>query len=185
MRELDIDCAWEPVISAPKTRYVYPHPVNKYIEEHYSKPVVYRWAFSKARHGSGPDTMRSAQAVYIGETENLARRLRGYLHPGPSQATNKRMKAYLDEELKLGAIIDLSILRFEDFHIIIDREKRESRLVAEFRLGNPFIRKLMENFAVIAQEPVTCDILNKSMNPLERRREKAEKALRSLRLLGG
>ena len=182
MKELDIDCAWAPVISSPNTPYAYPRPVNEYIDENYSKAAVYRWAFVKGRHGSIPEAMQPPQAVYVGETENLARRLRGYLYPGPSQATSKRMKAYLDEELKHGTLITLAILRFENFRIIIDREKRDSRLVAEFGLGNPFIRKLMENFAVIAHDPVTCDILNKSMNPIERRRAKAEKARERLNL---
>jgi hypothetical protein len=180
MGELDIDYAWEPLLSSPNSRYVYPHEATEYIAQNYSKAAVYRWAFFKPGHGSEPDAMQSPQAVYIGETENLARRLRGYLHPGPSQATNKRMKAYLDQELKLGTAIALSILRFETFHIIIDRGKSDSRLIAEFRLGNPFIRKMMENFAIIVQDPVTCDVLNKSLNPLERRQEKADKALREL-----
>ena len=185
MGELNIDYAWEPVISFPNVRYAYPNAVTKYIDEHYSKACVYRWAFFEARQSSNPDAVQFPQTVYIGETENLARRLRGYLHPGPSQITNKRMKEYLDRELELGTTIDLSILRFENFHIIIGREKCNAGLVAELGLGNPFIRKLMENFAIIVQDPVTCDILNKSLNPLERRREKAEKAVRTLRLLEG
>jgi hypothetical protein len=178
MSDLDIACAWDTVNCGPKIEYAYPHAVTKYIEEHYSKAAVYRWGFFKARRNSDPEITQSPHAAYIGETENLARRLRGYLHPGPSQTTNKRLKAYLDEQLTLGTRIVLSILRFQAFHIIIDREKSDARLVAEFGLGNPHIRKMMENLAVIVHDPVHCEILNKSLNPIERRLERAEKALR-------
>jgi hypothetical protein len=180
MAELDIDYQWLRVEGAPGTDYTYPQAVGKYIDEHYSKPAVYRWAFFEPERAPSPQERQHPRAVYIGETENLAKRLRGYLHPGPSQMTNKRMKAYLDQELSLGTTIELSILRFEAFHIIIDRGRRGSRLVDEFRLSNPFIRKMMENFAAIVQDEVTCDILNKSMNPIKRREEKADKALREL-----
>lgn len=177
MKDLDIDYAWEPVMSSPGAEYAYPDAVTKYIEEKYSKAAVYRWGFFRARRDSSPEITQSPYAAYVGETENLARRLRGYLNPGPSQTTNKRMKAYLDQELKPGTRIELSMLRFEAFHIIIDRANSDSRLVAEFGLGNSYIRKMMENFALIVHDPVHCEILNKSLNPIERRQQKAEKAL--------
>ena len=180
MGELDIDYQWLRVEAASGADYAYPQAVGKHIDEHYSKPAVYRWAFFKPAEGPSPEERQHPRAVYIGETENLARRLRGYLSPGPSQTTNRRMKAYLDRELGLGTTIELSILRFEAFHIIIDRARNDSRLVDEFRLSNPFIRKMMENFAVIVQDEVTCDILNKSMNPIKRREEEADKAFREL-----
>jgi len=173
MKVLDIDYAWEPIQASPGRVYRYPTPLSSHMRKAYSRTAIYRWAVYRNPSNTHPN------AVYVGETENLVQRLGGYLHPGPSQQTNKRVKKFLDQEVAKESTVSFELLRFEDFHIITDEQAQCGPLVSPLRLSNPFIRKMMENFAIIVHDPVHCEILNGAMNPLERRREKAEKALQN------
>ncbi len=48
--------------------------------------------------------------VYIGETDQLPRRMQHYRTPGPLQATNKRLNAFMREVLSAGGDIYVSII---------------------------------------------------------------------------
>lgn len=50
------------------------------------------------------------RSQYIGETDQLSRRLQHYRTPGPSQKTNLRINALLVEHLKRGDQVSLSMV---------------------------------------------------------------------------
>lgn len=120
--------------------------------------------------------------IYVGEAENLARRIRDYIHPG-SKRTAKRIKVRLDEERRNGSRIELDTLKFEPFSILIDRATDTHELISVDRLSNPFIRKMMENIGVIVHDARYCEILNKAPNQMERRRGKALKLTKAVQAM--
>ena len=80
-------------------------------------------------------------AVYIGEAENVCRRLAGYLAPGSKQQTNIRIKQGLDERKAAGAAVQFQLLEFSPFRINGVVASRET-------LTSSYIRKLVENLAI-------------------------------------
>jgi hypothetical protein len=87
---------------------------------------LYRLAFT------GP-----ASRVYIGETENLHRRLStNYRNPGPSQQTSTRINALLREHLTLGGTVSLAVTTaatvvIDDRERPVDLSTKAGRLLAE------------------------------------------------------
>jgi hypothetical protein len=108
----------------------------------------------------------------VGEAENLAGQLQGYLHPGPSQQTNKRIKERFDRDVQTGSRIELHMVKFRDFHVLMDQGNETHELISANTLSNPFVRKLVENIGVILHDARYCEILNKAHNPMERRADK-------------
>ena len=60
--------------------------------------AVYRWGFYVSHRLAG---------AYIGETESLQKRVRGYLYPVPTQETNKRMNGEFRNAISRGETIKL------------------------------------------------------------------------------
>jgi hypothetical protein len=77
----------------------------------------------------------------------------------------------LDSALGKGSIIQFEVLKFEDFVIRTHHGKPERVSVTNLQVE--YIRKMMENFALAIQDRVNCEILNRVLNPIERRRQKA------------
>ena len=65
-----------------------------------NQPGLYRFEIVSA----------AGRSQYIGETDQLARRLQHYRIPGPSQKTNLRLNALLVEHLNRGDQISLSMV---------------------------------------------------------------------------
>jgi hypothetical protein len=87
---------------------------------------LYRLTFS------GP-----AARVYIGETENLHRRLSvNYRNPGPSQQTSTRINALLRDHLTQGGTVSLAVTTaatvvIDDHERPLDLSTKAGRLLAE------------------------------------------------------
>ncbi|GII25702.1 DUF7662 domain-containing protein [Planosporangium mesophilum] len=98
-------------------------------------PGLYRLTLASAIPGA-------RRRIYIGETENLRRRLAGnYRNPGPTQQTSLRINALLHEDLARGAAIELAIAT--DAMIYLDGEPRPLDLTR--KAG----RLLAENAALV------------------------------------
>lgn len=100
-----------------------------------SVPGIYRLTMTEA-----PEQVRPR--VYIGESDNLARRLgRNYRNPGSGQQTSLRVNARLREHLGLGGSVALVIATSGIVHvtggqsvkepIVLDLSRKASRLLAE------------------------------------------------------
>ena len=96
-------------------------------------PAIYRFAL----------TLASVQQQYIGETENLARRLQHYRTPGPSQQTNIRINEVFQAALAAQAHIDIFIITANDAWIESNGERRPADL------SSKAVRRLLENAAII------------------------------------
>ncbi|HEX4067131.1 MAG TPA: hypothetical protein VHZ09_14005 [Acidobacteriaceae bacterium] len=142
MTNLEISFGWVPIQGLKDISYCFPEIATRYLREQYAKAAVYRWLVQR------DDKM----FVYIGETENLARRLSHYLKPGPTQTTNKRLRAFLDQQNSLSASISFELLSFEPFSI-------NGKQYSAADLGKKEVRCFLENL-LITQLPSAVEKLN-------------------------
>jgi hypothetical protein len=137
---------------APGTAYRYPEPLTAHFKRSHGKPGVYRWlSVDQNRHRS----------IYIGEAEDIGRRLAGYLCPGAKQQTNIRVKQFLDDRKLAGAAIELQILDFDPFSI-------NDLTISPKTLTNSYVRKLVENLAIAAQQSELCTIVNRGTDFIDK-----------------
>ena len=103
------------------------------------RPGVYRFRLS---HPS------AATTHYIGETDNLARRMGNYRSPGPAQPTSKRIHRRLVETLDLGGQVFLDV--------IAEAEADGKPLDLAFTAD----RRLIENAALVGSRDHGTDVEN-------------------------
>lgn len=89
-----------------------------------SRPGMYRFVLT--------DAVGATVGVYIGESDQIARRMGNYRNPGPTQPTNQRMNGRLRDVLGAGGLVELSVA----FEVTVDGEAfgldtRPARLLAE------------------------------------------------------
>jgi hypothetical protein len=65
------------------------------------RPGIYRFAIAEAN---------GSTCFYVGETDNLSRRMSHYRNPGPSQQTNVRLHARLQKVLAQGGRVEMSVV---------------------------------------------------------------------------
>ena len=121
--------------------------------------AIYRWAFFRSQRLEG---------ACIGETESLQRRIRGYLSPGPTQDTNKRMNS----EFR-AAIVRGEEIRLETVEIVPVQLNRVH--ICNGNLGDQYIRKMMESFLLADFDVINSKLYNLVLNPIERRKRRAGK----------
>lgn len=145
MKELDIEMRWQPVYAAPRKPYRFPEKTTKYLHRRYTGPAVYCWRID--RRG-----MRTV--VYVGETDNVLRRLRGLLWPSKKgELNNLRMGELFRALLTPGAQITLELLQFEPFAV-------NGYEITVHRMRNPYLRKLVESIAIVTEARLGSFVLN-------------------------
>ncbi|MCF6292542.1 MAG: hypothetical protein L3J04_04005 [Robiginitomaculum sp.] len=90
---------------------------------------------------------------YIGETDNLRRRMQGYRTPGPTQSTNQRLTGIMKSSLLLGKAVRLEVMRS-----VRSKEAKSNMTLKNF--GNRYVRCLFENAAIILAMNNSEKILN-------------------------
>jgi hypothetical protein len=110
-------------------------------------PGLYRLTLTGGVAGARPQ-------VYIGETDNLRRRLSSnYRSPGPTQQTSLRVNALLRSHLAAGGQVDVAVVTVAVVHLRGDDQALDLRRKAG--------RLLAENAAlVLAQATADADIMN-------------------------
>ena len=89
-----------------------------------SRPGIYRFTLTDGDSGS--------LSIYIGESDNLARRMSNYRNPGPKQLTNERLQARILETLAGGGKVSVSVaLEAAVDGATLDFTARPARLLAE------------------------------------------------------
>jgi len=96
------------------------------------RPAIYRLTIKN----------KDGVQVYIGETDNLRRRLQGYRTPGPTQPTNKRLQAVMVDTLCHQGVVHIDCL---DICHPSENTQTDYQLSIESR----FVRCLYENAAII------------------------------------
>jgi len=89
-----------------------------------SEPGVYRFSFT--------DADGRLVGVYVGESDNLARRMGHYRNPGPTQPTNQRIHARILQVLGAGGDAALAVATTASIDKdALDFTSRPARLLAE------------------------------------------------------
>ena len=140
--QLKLDYEWEHVESEKGKPYVFPQELTDFFK-HRSHPAVYQWRVHK----------RDDLWVYVGETESLARRVQGYLKPGPSQTTNIRIKKSFENFLERGYEISLDTMRIKSLSI-------DGKLI-ENALDKMDTRRAIENILTFKYGDSGIKLLNK------------------------
>lgn len=87
-------------------------------------PGIYRFSFET---GDG----RTA-GVYVGETDNLQRRMAHYRNPGTTQVTNQRLHARMVEHMEGGGRVELAVTTdVESGGHAVDLSEKAARLLTE------------------------------------------------------
>jgi|SRR5438874_1845431 len=170
---LEITHRWANIQSSQGYNYLYPTVVSPYMKEQYCRPVVYRWMVWTPGYG--------IHAYYVGETDNLARRIQQCVHPGKRQATNLRLKAYFDEAVNQKQRVELQSLVFEPFQV--------NKVTFSMELlGHTHIRRILENLVLVwldAGQSGPPLILNRVLEQdKERSNKRIDSALSHLKQLG-
>ncbi len=134
--------------------YRFPERTTKYLRRAYQGPGVYCWRVERPR---------VASVVYIGETERVERRLRGFLGPGQQMETNLRLNQMFKALAKGGAEITLEVLAFPAFEV-------NGYEVSMERLGSPHVRRLVESIAILSEMKMGSMVLNRGKELLERQK---------------
>jgi hypothetical protein len=88
-----------------------------------AQPGIYRFVFQAAN---------GTMTTYIGETDNLARRMTNYRLPGPAQPTNVRLNARFTATLAAGGIVTASVVLAATVNgTALDLSYRPARLLVE------------------------------------------------------
>lgn len=97
-------------------------------------PGLYRFSFmSKDGRTVG---------VYVGETDNLQRRMAHYRNPGPSQATNQRLHARMVEHMEAGGRVELAVTtEVEADGRAVDLSEKAARLLTEREIVVQLVRR--------------------------------------------
>ncbi len=159
--KFEIEFTWKNLESGPGESYRFPDISTPHMKR-YRIPAVYRWVV--LNHDG------SLEATYIGEAENVERRLKHYLKPGDSQYTNLRIKATLEEYQSQGKDIRFQLVTFENFVI-------NACNFGNDRLSDPFVRAVVENLVVLEAFQTGCKVLNKGTDVA---RKKVESILKTV-----
>jgi hypothetical protein len=159
--ELTIFFNWATVLVQENGEpYYFPGRFTPHFRRTYAVPAVYRWRVLKRQPGE-------KETIYIGEAEELARRIQRVLTPSATAKdsdTNKRLHQFFRNCL-LNQKIVIDVLRVEPFEINGVRLDQQS-------VGDRFKRRALENLALIfAQASGEFELLNIFIDPLDKARE--------------
>ena len=145
--KLGFNYQWKPAFINGKQQYFFPERITSFMKKKYGHPAVYCWNIYKSKPGD-------KKIIYIGETQTLCpQRINGYLKPGPSQQTNKRIKGKFQEYINKGLKIRLEILQFNKIAI--------GKSIFTFAdLTNKHLRRFIEEFMVIYCQQKRYKVLN-------------------------
>ena len=133
--DVSVNHNWIPVDNRPGVPYCFPQPLPKGFRGKWSVPAIYRWVVFRDHPGD-------LRRLYIGETDQLGRRIYGYLNPGVSQFTNQRIKARFEDEISSGCKVVLEVLHFDPFAL-------QGISISEADLADKAVRRMLENLFVV------------------------------------
>lgn len=162
MSSLSVSTQWRSAVSEENGQaWCFPDKLTSYFKERYSIPAVYRWRIGKRQPGE-------RERIYIGEGEELTRRILWVLRPHSSSKpgdTNRRLNELFRQSVSEKRFVCIDVADFDPFEINgIRFDQRE--------LGDRFKRRMLENLLLaIASADRNYELLNDVIEPLDRDRE--------------
>ena len=160
---LNISFQWRSaVVPENGEAYNFPGEFTRFFQARYCVPVVYRWRVLKKQ----PE---EKEAVYIGEAEQLPRRIQRVLTPSKTAKdtnTNKRLHQMFQEFLSKGRKIVIEVADLDSFEVNGVRFGADT-------MGDTFKRRAVENILLaLAQKSGEFELLNVVVDPVEEVRQK-------------
>jgi hypothetical protein len=161
-----ISIQWRTALWQPNgSTYNFPQKLTPEFRERYAVPAVYRWRVMR-NQTRWPDELR--EKIYIGEAEELTRRMQWVLTPfraAKRSDTSKRLNEIFTKLAAEGRAIVIEVADVDPFEINgIRFDKRD--------LGDRFKRRLLEAFLCVeAENSPNVELLNSRIEPLDRDRE--------------
>ena len=138
---------WEPVLADENREYFFPEEITSFMKRNYRHPAIYRWNIFRKE----PE---DEKIIYIGEAQELCpQRINGYLNPGPSQRTNKRIREEFQSYLEKGFKIKLEILRFVEIKI-------SDFIITYNDLSDKHVRRFIEELMIVTHKQKGFKLLN-------------------------
>jgi hypothetical protein len=152
---VELELHWQAVFATRRRVWRFPARTTSSMRRACNQPAVYCWRIEWPRGRT--------REVYVGETENLLKRMRGVL--SPCVEDNRRLHEYLGRAVEQGAEVTLEMLRFEPFVLNLC-------VISEEKLGNPHVRRLLESMAIVSEVTAGAKLLNRSRSLLQKQKEK-------------
>ena len=167
-RELTFSVQWRTaVVQENGEAYYFPEKCTHYFHNTYSLPIIYRW---RVLFGQP----RQKEIIYIGEAEELPRRIQRVRTPSTKATdsnTNKRLHQIFQQHLSGNRKIVIDVADIEPFEINGIRFDSQG-------LGDRFKRRALESLLIaMAQQSGQFDLLNMMVDPLD----KAQRMLAKLK----
>jgi hypothetical protein len=145
--------------------YYFPGKITPQLQKEYAIPAVYRWRVMRDQTRWPNDLV---EKIYIGEAEELTRRMQWVLTPfsaAKGTDTSKRLNEIFSKLAAEGRKIVIDVADVDPFEINgIRFDKRD--------LGDRFKRRMLEAFLLVeAQTLPNFELLNVSIDPLDRDRD--------------
>lgn len=138
---------WESVLSASNKVYFFPQEITPFMMLRYKRPAIYRWDVHRSIPGD-------KKRVYIGQAKELCPdHIRGYLNPGPTQETNKRISHLFEGFLRDGLKITLDVCSIDGIELY-------SSEFIPMSLGDKHVRLLVESAIIMEHKHKGFSLLN-------------------------
>ena len=106
-------------------------------------PAVYRFSVRTAQ----------GKSLYVGEAEEISRRLQHYRTPGPTQQTNRRLNTIMIDCLEADGVVSVDIL--------LEASLKQNGIQIALDLTNKNQRRLLEHAAMVDEHFDGTSLLNR------------------------
>jgi hypothetical protein len=134
--KMELEYVWQPAYLREKVEYLFPLDISPYMRNRYKGPAVFRWEVFQKEPGD-------KKLVYVGEAQELCpKRLYGYLNPGPTQQSNRKVNTDFRNYLKEKLNIRLDVLDLRELNI-------PGLTAGPNSLQDKYIRRLLVNALIL------------------------------------
>jgi len=152
---------WRSVVTEESGQaYIFPQKFTRYMRTKYAVSAVYRWKVLRALNGD------SKQPVYIGQGEDLIRRMQRVLTPpkeGKKVSTNRRLHDLFQTYVAQDRKIVIEVADVEPFEV-------NGIPFGRGTLHEPFKRLALENILLVTAQRAEAEweLLNVIVDPIEK-----------------
>lgn len=172
------DVQWRTMVTEESGQqgYTFPQKFTRFIRDRYATPAVYRWRVLRVPGGE------PKEPIYIGEGDNLVRRIQRVLTPpksrkdkksGKDTNTNRRLHDLFSKYYAENRTIVVDVADIETFELNGIRFGNEA-------LADRFKRRALENILLVMaqKEQAKCQLLNIVFDPVEKVTQEIAKLLK-------